>query len=915
MKAQQIIYTSCRQGIDGSNSGFQNYSYSPQMKQWLDNGNAIGLMQSYQPPRDESLPILPSKEEAQSLYPHAQYFGMIDGPDDLYCLSMNSYIGRDYPEGSVRGGNFVSHVLALPASDVDAYPCAFINSSSFIRWIDAEVARKPERPQPLGEINLQPNAEGHTLDDVCEFLDDDSHAEMYARMLTCLLTRTECDYPKKIIINDSEENFTLWVSALEYALTVRQSLDWSFSFYEYNPANAAADVIRATDFMQYDLHDSSLSAHFIFDPSEEEMPHLDSVSEDLDNFVDFVVTTLRYRVPENIISFCDFLNKMSFKHADSSVTIAYILYSIINKVSYVNELDVTHMTKVCNMVKDYAPENQRTTFFNVAVECMSKNQLKNGTLEILSSNLAEIVKTTPSLNNASETLLNILIEKFTKAGTEKVIYDQIHTLAEKILEPTRNVDSELFRSIAQLQSVRLELTNTAQPSWNACAYVSMTAAALCTNKPSNIPQGVSGAVMLSCFDNITESTTKKVISALVNSTNMTQSVSLYQHIIQKLHTNSALSIMLDLLILEQDYENREISKAATKNLLNIYLETNSVRVTCLQSLIDINADTACNFITQLGQYMQTDLLEYANWLASTCNQLPVAFVEEYGQYFVQTTWKLFHGNLVDSKNLLKVLATIHGVSKEWIITTLEKMAEQVSITQINTPTDTLNWMLKAFAYFKVETPTNLVLLYHLKLVEQACIEAKSNDNSKELQILCNKIRMNAGTLPLYQNTPQSNEYLNMISQNIASVVFLNQYSSELQSHTVSQPQLKTYVIANVLKLVIDTGDFSNIMLLLAIDAGLINKENLLTAQQLANFASKHFIINKVKSSKIVKFLQNSSQKKNLEKRYKELQNKSFPANTFDEIMHRIIQDLDTYEKQHPTFLDGFKNIFGSNKQK
>lgn len=914
MKAQQVIYTSCRQGIDGSNSGFQNYSYSPRMKQWLDNGNAIGSMQSYQPPRDESLPILPSKEEAQSLYPHAQYFGIIDGPDNLYGLSMNSYIGRDYPEGSVRGGNFVSHVLALPASDVDTYPCAFINSNSFLRWIDAETVRNPERPQPLDEINLQPNASGHTLDDICEFLDDDSHAEMYARMLTCLLTRTEGGYPKKIIINDSEENFILWVSALEYALTVRQSLDWSFSFYEYNPANASADVIRATDFMQCNLHDSLLSAHFIFDPSKEEMPQLDNISEDLDNFVDFVVTTLRYKVTENLISFRDFLNKISFKHVDSSVATAYTLYSIINKATYINELDANHMAQVCDILKKYACESQSVAFFTVAVDCMSQCRLKDGTLNTLVTALANVVETTPSLNDAPETLLNILIEKFTQVGTEQAIYEQIHALAAQIFKAPRNVDAELFRSIAQLQSAKLQLTNNPKPSWNAYAYASMTAAALCANKPTNIPKGVLGSAMLSCFDNITTSTTKKVITTLVNATNATQSVELYQHIIRSLHADLDLSIMFDLLILEQDDRNRELSKATTNHLLNAYLQTDNIRVACLQSLVDINADIACNFITQLSQYEQTNVLEYANWLANTCNQLPAAFVKEYGQYFAQTTWELPHEDLVTSKKLLQILANIPGVSDEWSITALEQITQQLSIIQTQIPTDILNWMLKIFTYFKVETPTKLILLAHLKLVEQACNEAHKNPLSAELRTMCKQIQLQSRTLPLNQTTPQFNQYLSMISQNVASVIFINEYCADLQSYAVPQ-HLKSCLVSCVLKLIVEDENFENSLLLLAIDASLINKENLFSTQQLAGFFAKHLISKKVKSSHVVKFCQNSAHMKKIMQRYTKLQKGSFPAKTFDEIMSKIVQNLEKYEKENPTFFTSVKNFFGNNKQK
>ena len=88
MKAQQVIYTSCKRGIERDSSGFQNYSYSKPVEEWIARGDSIGEVQSYEPPRRDGLPALPTKEEAQTLYPRRECFGKLDGPDGLYAMAM-----------------------------------------------------------------------------------------------------------------------------------------------------------------------------------------------------------------------------------------------------------------------------------------------------------------------------------------------------------------------------------------------------------------------------------------------------------------------------------------------------------------------------------------------------------------------------------------------------------------------------------------------------------------------------------------------------------------------------------------------------------------------------------------------------------------------------------------------------------
>lgn len=57
MKTEQIIYTSCKQGIQGQSSGYQVYSYSPQMAQWIENRDGVGVLEQYKAPTGPQYPL------------------------------------------------------------------------------------------------------------------------------------------------------------------------------------------------------------------------------------------------------------------------------------------------------------------------------------------------------------------------------------------------------------------------------------------------------------------------------------------------------------------------------------------------------------------------------------------------------------------------------------------------------------------------------------------------------------------------------------------------------------------------------------------------------------------------------------------------------------------------------------------
>lgn len=605
MRAEQIIYTSCRRGIDGNTSGFQNYSYSPRMHDWITAGNGIGVMQSYQPPSRSDYPALPTKEEAQSLYPRRKCFGMLPGPDALYGMAVCSYIGRDYPEGSVRGGNFISHATALPATSMTRRPCEFLTSSSFLTWLDAETARQDSRPEPLTSLDITPG-EGNGIDDVREFLAEDDHAETIAQLFESLITAGDGDFVRKIIINASEEEFALWIAALQYMLPVRQSLNYGFSTYEYDPLRSPFHVIRAVDGMRGSLTDSTFSYFDVFDMEQGTTPQRE-YDEALDAFVEFAVTLLRYS-QDGLDSFHAFLDSTTYTKLDSQLVAAYDLYRITVGSQPVTTLDANHLTACVNFAAEYGTSSQRALLAQATLHALVSEQHDAAWCESATNALMQLVKAEPALGaEGRDTVVCTLAHCLSSGNAPRAFYNQVHTVGERLFQANNaDVDVALFHAIdgdAMLTGGdgASGATNETLP-WSVSIYADLVTSALIDgiNRGVHVPLGVPGRQMVTTFHGDVPNAVLRLVNTITQQANPSVGVALLTRLVQLWQPHAELVVMLSLLVIEQGASD-EVEQVAVQTLSHVFsTSTADGRVYCCRSLLaDGRTDIVRRFIDEV----------------------------------------------------------------------------------------------------------------------------------------------------------------------------------------------------------------------------------------------------------------------------------------------------------------------------
>lgn len=618
MKAEQVIYTSCRQGIDGNSSGFQNYSYSPQMHDWISDGNGIGAMQAYTPPRRDDYPALPTKEEAQSLYPRRWCFGPLNGPDGLYGMAVCSYIGRDYPQGSVRGGNFISHATALPASCIDSYPCDFLTSPSFLTWMDAETARKEERPAPLTTLDLVP-AEDITVDDIREFLDEDDHTDAAVRLLETLIADGEDKFGRKILIDASEHDFMLWVATMQHALPVRQALTYGFSTYEYDPLRSSCVMIRAVDGM----NGSASGSCDVFDMESEQYPDCD-YDERLDAFAEFVITMLRYS-QDGLDSFHAFLDATSYASLDLTLLAAYDLYRVTVGAQPVGELDAAQITACGEFALRYGTSSQRTPFVQCLMRALTMGERSETWCAAAGDVLVKLVQDDQSLRIAlRDETVRVCAGIITDGTGSQRLYHQVHAVGERLCLPSDDdIDAEMFRTIDANRIIGDGDGDVHGEPWTVDVYATMVTAAMRSqlDKGLQLPLGVTGEQMVSTFQGEVPAAIRLLVNTIVSQSDPATGITMNDALLNRWQAYPELAVMLSLLVIERK-PSTEIEQNAVTTLERVFIDSPTEgRVYCCKSLLsDGRSDIVNRFVDGLAAHIDIyDGRASAHAINDTCD--------------------------------------------------------------------------------------------------------------------------------------------------------------------------------------------------------------------------------------------------------------------------------------------------------
>ena len=243
MKALQMHYTSCRQGLSGQ-AGFQTRALSegvrPEERRELERRGA------YRPPRDA--PPAPSPEELARDFPVAFRGGVLES--GRTAVTRSCYTGKDY---SGRWGNFFSHSLVL--DDDEAPPPALwpIDLYEWPGWAEGlasgnDPGAPPASLAPVDLAEVAP-AESFHLSELADFLNEEPERPgLLARMARALLLGRDSSRP--VVIRASGLDGLYWIAAVQKLFPCTQAWRTSFSTYQEGPRGCAQlnATTGATDF-------------------------------------------------------------------------------------------------------------------------------------------------------------------------------------------------------------------------------------------------------------------------------------------------------------------------------------------------------------------------------------------------------------------------------------------------------------------------------------------------------------------------------------------------------------------------------------------------------------------------------------------------------------------------------------------
>lgn len=321
MAKHQIIYTSCKRGIDGVNDGQQVFSYD---QNFGDNkSDDVRSLFTY------TLPTLPAgqfmTEELAPTMPQVfKYKRMKNGG---CAVTLNTYLGRDYMGSAGRFGNTLSHSIVTDDEDFNIYPCEMYRSTELRYAMDFEEVNNPNPPAYLPEPELN---KGFVIDpdSVVEFIGIGENLDFLKMMYGALLKNGE--NRNRLIICDSEENIVKWIAAIEYILPMDMAKDINFSTYEFDPSLSPCRICGVLpEGTKYEPNSYINSGYYyVFDFVHDMFS--EAVIDWSDPYIDFIDTA--FGISFGIIdNFNDFLmSKTSCRAVNEDLYGAYYLYSMLN---------------------------------------------------------------------------------------------------------------------------------------------------------------------------------------------------------------------------------------------------------------------------------------------------------------------------------------------------------------------------------------------------------------------------------------------------------------------------------------------------------------------------------------------------------------------------------------------------------
>ena len=345
MSKHQIIYTSCRRGINGVNDGQQIYSYDASfMESTSDN---VKSLFTYKAPSLAS-GVMMTETIAETMPQSFMYRRLSNGS---CAIVLNTYLGRDYMEGG-RFGNHLSHVVICDESNINAYPCEFYGSETLRNRMASEEVSSSERPPFLPEPELL-KGNAISVESVSEFLCSENRIEIYKKMLAAMLSFVITR--KRIVICDTTENIIMWISALEFALPLEIALNVNFTTYEYDPSLSFSQICGVVaEGTRYSVN--TADAHYTFDFCNNIYPDIEPEG-DLFDFIDMGMSMSF----DSIKAFHRFISeKLTYRNPDEQYHYIYSLYCLFT--DGLNNISLSTFKNAVKISNIFLLENAKDEF-------------------------------------------------------------------------------------------------------------------------------------------------------------------------------------------------------------------------------------------------------------------------------------------------------------------------------------------------------------------------------------------------------------------------------------------------------------------------------------------------------------------------------------------------------------------------
>lgn len=345
MGKHQIIYTSCKRGIDPSRhtDGMQIYSHNVDFKK-RDSIDVKGLF-AYQTP---TLPVGASMTEELALTMPVNFlFRCLDG--DSCAVALNTYLGRDYMGSTGRFGNHFSHAIICDEAEFNVYPCEIYGSNSLLKKAP-EGVKSADVPSFLPEPDLSRGGMIYP-ESTSEFLAEDNRIESYKKMLAAMLMYKSAK--KRVIICDSPENIIKWIAALHFTLPLKIALTVNFATYDYDPSLSASRICGVLpEGTRYSP--SNASNHFTFDFINGIMPDITAEGD----FFDFIDMGMSLSF-DSVRDFHEFVStKLTYAHADEQYYQIYSLYCLLS--DGIDNMPLETFKNAVKMAYDYSVDKRQT---------------------------------------------------------------------------------------------------------------------------------------------------------------------------------------------------------------------------------------------------------------------------------------------------------------------------------------------------------------------------------------------------------------------------------------------------------------------------------------------------------------------------------------------------------------------------